>query len=1438
VNNQDDQRVFTSLNNDEIDEESPAGVNAIDVASLGNPCPEAQAWKNCELWSILWLNWLNPLMEKGSRKVLLISDMWKLDGGEVNTALTRRFELEWEKELQSGSPKLQRALSRIWGRTFMFGGVLRIVYDMSQFVGPMLLPDLIDTVKDPRSNPVDGYINAIIMFVAAVVGSIFFGMYYQVVQRVGRSVRSVVTAMIFKQAIYLTHTGKKGISEGRMVNMMTSDGEALDQVASYFHVLWSSPIVIIVCLVMLFNQLQGAAFAGVGSMLLLLPIQKKLASRLQSLNKETLLVTDKRTKITREVLNFINIVKMYVWEDSFENKIDKIRSEELVLIKSRMIINAFMVFLALSGPIIVSIVSFVVYTVLGNELTAKKAFTALSLFNLLRQPLAQMPQAINQVVSALVSIERLQALLVREKHRSEDELSPVDPSQPSVKIDNLSFDWGATAPDDPVFLSAEERKKLKQVAKKSKKSGAKKEQDGQALLGQDHLSDSNGPTRAEDKGQSRAISLRNINLHIKHGELVAVVGETGSGKSSLLAAILNQVPCVTPGGKVFAQGLVSYVPQQSWIFNATVKENILFGLPFDAARYARALNVSCLDSDLKLFGNGDATEIGEKGVNISGGQKQRVSLARAVYADTSLFLFDDPLSALDTHVAKAVFERCIKGWLDERKVTRVLVTNQLDFISLCDRVIMLKEGQIVGQGDFNSLRNDNAHFHAFVTAEGARDGDAAGQLQSAKDEKKSKKPAKDADSEPGLGFGEASGALIVDEDRAMGWVSADVVIRYTKAMGAGHGLWLAVLLFTGAEVTRVMTNFWTATWTEAANQASQPGSGDGKQALAVAVGTAFLEDVAGLAPRWAVELESSNSTNSKPFNNTYYMTIYSLLSLAQLLCTLGNQVMFAILSVHAAKTLHNQMYRTVVAAPMQFFHQTPLGRILNRFTKDIADVDTQLIFKVTIFGQAFLMLMGTMCSIVYITPTATFITVPVLIFFFFTFKYFQASSREIKRLDSITRSPIYSHFSQCLSGIASIRAYRAAGRLCDDYSLKIDTNIVVGLAGASAGNWLLIRLAFFGGLCVLASACSVVLFRESIAPADAGLALSSTLAVTFVLNMCVRSASNLENGFNSVERVLSFIDTKTQAPVDLSRPVPTQTPRALHVRERDEISNLSSSYMSDDHLAVKMEVPQKVWPSNGTLAFEQVTMRYREGAPLVLHGISFSLKSGQTVGVVGRTGAGKSSLFQCLYRLVDLQGGRIVIDGKDISKLPLDVTRRACAVIPQDPVLFSGTIRSNLDPFDEHSDEELNKALERAHLAAFVRDNLPEGLLSRVEESGSNFSVGQKQLLCLARALLRNAAIVALDEATAAVDPATDRLIQVTIRNEFKGATVLTIAHRLGTVIDCDRVLVLDKGRVQEDGSPHELLSNPDGVFTSMVEALGPAKAAQLRSQAREAIRD
>eukprot|EP00005_Dracoamoeba_jomungandri_P014183 CAMPEP_0174262580 /NCGR_PEP_ID=MMETSP0439-20130205/13739_1 /TAXON_ID=0 /ORGANISM="Stereomyxa ramosa, Strain Chinc5" /LENGTH=1412 /DNA_ID=CAMNT_0015347351 /DNA_START=291 /DNA_END=4529 /DNA_ORIENTATION=- len=1262
------------------------------------PSPE----KNANWISRLVFWWFNPILYYGYDNTILFEDLYDLVDQDKGAITSGKFQKYWKTEMKKPKPQIAWALLKAFGFPFFAAGFYKLMNDILVFGGPIILGQIVTFIEEGDRPFWEGLLLVFALCGTAVLGTLAAHQYYYIGFRVGMHVRASIVMQVYRKSFDMNNAARQNYTIGEIVNHMSLDGQRLMDLVPFLHMVWSSFVQLAIALGLLWQELGIATLGGVGVMAVLVPLNIFLARYLGRIQKSMMGHKDKRNKIVNEVLTGIRVIKFFAWEGSFVNRVDNIRSAELVTLRKSAYIRAFSLFLWTATPLAVAIASFAVYTIMGEQLTASIAFTSLALFNTLRFPLNMLPRVISGCVEAYVSAVRLNKLLTSPE---------LDPNA-VLRLEASKYDSESSDSDlDGGKGKGRDRKRRKRSAVK--------------IDNADFKWDINNPVTGP--------TLKNINIDIPKGALVAVVGQVGSGKSALLSAILGDIDKTR--GTVTVEGKIALVTQQAWIRNATLEQNILGGKKKDDAEYEETIQVCELAPDLEMLPGGDQTEIGEKGINLSGGQKQRVSIARAVYSDNDIYLLDDPLSAVDAHVGKAIFENCICDKLQNK--TRILVTHQLQHMPNVDYILVMKNGAIVEAGTYKQLmKNDNEFAYLMNTHVHEHEGkEKEEEEEEEAEEEKAPEPKKNK--------------LMSTEERDKGSVSWQVYYQYIVAMG-GVLLAATIFIFYGVDqAAQIGGNFWLSYWSD-------------------------IDD---------------------PGNSYFYLGIYAALGAASAIAVLIRSVAFAYGGVNSARVLHEMILAKVVRAPMSFFDTTPVGRILNRFAKDMYIIDELLPHTMSVFLLTLFNSVGIIVVISTVTPFFLCALIPLGWLYFTMQQYYIRSSREMKRLDSISRSPIYAHFSETLAGVSTIRAFNRQEQFIVENEKRLDANQRAFFASLVANRWLGIRVEFIGTAVVTLAALFAVLETDNIDPGLAGLSITYALNITGTLNWLVRMSTEAETQLVAVERVIQYTHLETEA-----APIVMST------------------------------MPPPDWPQRGEVQFNDFKLRYREGLELVLKGITCRIAAREKVGIVGRTGAGKSSLMLALFRLVEAASGNIVIDGVDISTIGLDTLRSRLSIIPQDPTLFTGTIRSNLDPFNNYSDDDIWDALKKVHLADAVK-NMDGGgpgqsaLDSPVTEDGENLSVGERQLMCLGRALLKKSRVLVMDEATAAVDFETDALIQKTIQEEFSDITVFTIAHRIHTILYYDRVMVLDKGLIVEFDDPQELLRDKSTQFYSMVNSSGTASS-------------
>ncbi|XP_064629834.1 multidrug resistance-associated protein 1-like isoform X2 [Lineus longissimus] len=1307
-------------------------------------CPELKA----SFASRVMFAWMFRLMVQGYRKTLVFNDLWLMRPVDSSKYIFDKFVKAYRsqrskqrrKERSSNTVEFTASVSnadqpeviisdnggerrismmsiytKVFGWTFFHSGIFKLLSDAITFGQPLLLNLMIQFIESNDSYLWKGYLLGVCLFGVSWLRAIFAGHHMNINQILGMRLRTMITAAVYRKSLLINSEARKGYTSGEIANLMSVDAQKMQDVPMMLHFTWAAPLTIAAALVYLWTILGVATLAGIGVLVIIFPVNVIFAKLSRTLLFGTMRYKDARLKTMTEILSGMKVLKLYAWEPAFEENITEIRKDEMKTLKSAAIIDAIAYATWFLVPSLMALCSFAVYVEItpSHSLSPTIAFVSLNLFNIMQAPILVLSNMIRQVLQGYVSTKRIGNFL------SVAELDPNEVKKDgnmdeAIKITGADFSWGKN--EEP--------------------------------------------------------SLTNINLNVKSGSLVGVVGPVGAGKSSLINGILGEMDIIQGSAKI--NGSVAYVPQQAWIQNATLQDNILFGSKMHRKKYDRCVEACALEADFKILPGGDFTEVGDKGINVSGGQKQRISLARAVYQNNDIYLLDDPLSAVDSHVGKHIFTNVIgnNGLLKEK--TRVFVTHGLLYLPHTDYVVMLgQDGNVLEDGTFQELLvkngafadlvknyiqdddefDDDPHYEEFKADIVSR----ISAFSDIKEEPKqknlrvrrisrqmSRQLSREADKEHVEEDLEKKKKLITEETIETGNIKLSVYTDYFRAVGIVASsiiliFWLAYIGFS------VGVNTWLKEWSE------EP-------------------MINGTVPKYRSDLR---------------LGIYGTLIALQTCAMLGMSFAVAIGTIIASRGLHDGMLACILRAPMSFFDTTPLGRIVNRFSKDTDIVDINIPMLLKMLLATFSIVLSTLIIICISTPIFLAALVPLALIYYFIQRFYIATARQLKRIDSIKRSPVYSHFGETVTGAPSIRAYGRneefiikADKLNDDNNMAYFPNI-------SSTRWLSMWLDFMGALVVLAASMFAVAARDTIGAGTVGLSISYALSITGILTRTVTTTCDMESSIVSVERVQEYTEVESEAPWE----IPEKKPK-------------------DD------------WPDAGRVVFDEYSTRYREGLDLVVRGIDCAMKPGEKVGIIGRTGAGKSSLTLALFRLIEPAEGSIIIDGLDAATLGLHDLRSKITIIPQDPVLFAGSLRMNLDPFDAHTDQDIWSCLELANLKNFVTLQ-PEHLDFLCSEGGENMSVGQRQLVCLARALLRRTKILVLDEATAAVDLETDDLIQYTIRTHFRDSTVITIAHRLNTIMDYDRIMVLDKGEIKEFDSPNDLLRDDTSIFYDMAKDAG-----------------
>lgn len=1137
---------------------------------------------------------------------------------------------------------------------------------------------------------------------------------------------------------------------------MSVDSGRIETAVTCIHYMWSGPMVILIIIGLLCRTLGWYAFVGLAFLISFMPLQNKIFKSMSKYRQLATKHSDERIKKMQEAIYGIRVIKFYCWEESILEALVNIRKMELSAVTKIILVKTSTATITAAIPTLSCILTFLVYSYFGGKpLDSATVIKCLNYFGRLKMPLFLVPMLASFVADGRVALKRVEGYLQAEELEFAPETDLL--SNSAITIENGRFDWHEET-----------------TSEREKKDTPETETEAKADDGSD----------AESRPSSHISGLNNVNLKLPRGKLIAVVGPIGSGKSSLLNALVGEMRCSKDTRVVFS-GSVGYSPQQAWIQNATIRENITFGRPFSAKLYHAVLKACALEKDLRLFPDGDQTEIGEKGTNLSGGQKQRINLARLAYSDADIVLMDDPLSAVDAHVGRHLFQHLMCSFLKHK--TRVLVTHQLHFLKGVDYIVVMKDGCIDAVGSYHELLRTSPNFQKMI----AQTEEEEQQQQSGQDASLNSpgdvsttpievaKEMATSGSSGTLPSGGGTGALTFEEEnedtakscarlmareeRTYGAVSMRVFLEYVRFAG---GVPIATLVIASVFLYQL---------------------------------TRISSDIFGLLKIPALE--------KKEISFFEFGVIYVVLGLSVAVSGALFSVILSLSGLVAGRRLFRESTLGVLRAPTVFFDTNPVGRIINRFSKDQDAIDNLLPESLRGVLSTFSNIVATLVFISLKTsPFVVLLLIPMLLAYYHYQNLYRNASRELKRLDNLTKSPLIAHFAETLTGLPTIRAYGRQAAFAQRNAQLLDANNQPVFLQISAERWAANRLESFGAIFALAALTACLFFN----PNDSklmGIATMYALEISVSLNWGVRQLADMEAQIVSTERLSHYANNLPREGVSTTDAVPVITDGKIE--------------------EPVVEAPAS-WPESGAIEFKEATLSYRPELPPVLNECTVTVKVGERVGIVGRTGAGKSSLLMALFRMTELSSGQILIDGQDISKLSLKQVRSHLSIIPQDPVIFSGTIRSNLDPFGAYSDAQIWDALERAHLKHFV-SGLEGKLDGEIAENGENLSVGQRQLLCLARALLRKNKILVLDEATANIDLETDALVQRCIRKDFAGCTILTIAHRLNTVIDYDKILVLEAGRVMEFDSPYNLLSNPRSLFSQLCAETGESNERALK---------
>lgn len=1324
--------------------------------------------KRTNIISKIFFLWVIPALSVGYKRTLQPNDLWKMDEKMSIETLYSRFVYYMNKyvekaradyreshpaanehEVMTNAKLPKAALVKVLFMTFRVQYILAIIFvcvgNAASALTPLVTKKLIAFVEEktylPSLKVNDGIGYAIGSVILMLINGILFNHFLNNSILTGVQVKALLIKAILHKSMKLSGYSRHRFPSGNITSLMSTDVSRLEMALAFQPLLFAFPVVFIICLVLLLVNLGPIALVGFGIFFLIIAANFYAFRFVFKFRLASNKFTDARVTLMREILNSIKMIKYYAWETAYQERVTDVRKKETELVRKMQLIRNVMTALTLYFPYLASCVTFLaMYKVNNGGRSPANIFASLSLFQVLTIQMFFLPMAISTGIDAYIGLGRVQTLLEAEEEsynfiENEEDLE-LD-SDVAIRIKNASFEWANFELED-----------AKDVANNN----------GEELFVGDSTS------MEMEKGSKLSMAqekvsfngFHDLDLEIKKNEFIIITGPIGTGKSSLLSAIAGFMTKTSGSIAVNGDLLLCGYP---WVQNATVKDNIIFGSPYDEEKYKEVIRICSLQADLDILPAGDRTEIGERGITLSGGQKARINLARSVYKNMDIYLFDDVLSAVDSRVSKHIVEECMLGYLGAK--TRVIATHQLSLIHTASRVVYLGSDGKVDVGTVDELLSRNKGFENLMKYQASEqdtdEEDLLSDVESMKYEEDNNVIASQKSLKQQIsGSSNEDGRITAREERAVNGLSFKVYKEYLIT-GCGKGVLLIIPIFLFFNISTTFCNIFSSVW------------------------LSF----------WTDEKFAGKSTG-------FYMGLYIFFVFFGLVCIASQFTILCLVGNKAARLLNLKSLARLLHTPMSFIDTTPIGRILNRFTKDTDVLDNEISESLRLFLYQTANLTGVIIMCIIYLPWFA-IAVPFIVFMYvFVADHYQASGREIKRMEAVQRSFVYNNFNEVLGGLDTIKAYKSEQRFLMKSDFLINRMNEAGYLVVSVQRWVSITVDILAAIFALIISLLCVTRQFKVNAGSVGVMLTYVLQLPGLMNALLRAQTQTENDMNSAERLVSYA---TSLPMEAKYRIPETQ-------------------------------PDSSWPNEGRITFDNVSLAYRPGLPLVLNNVNLNIKGCEKIGICGRTGAGKSTIMSALYRLVELHEGKITIDDVDISRLGLYELRHKLSIIPQDPVLFKGTLRKNLDPFGERTDNELwdalvrSGAIEASQLQDVKKEHKDQNgiavdmhkfhLDQEVEEEGSNYSLGERQVLALTRALVRGSKVLILDEATSSVDYETDAKIQSSIVKEFSACTILCIAHRLKTILHYDRILVLEKGSVAEFDTPSNLFNNKKGIFHSM----------------------
>ncbi|KRX07923.1 P-loop containing nucleoside triphosphate hydrolase [Pseudocohnilembus persalinus] len=1377
---------------------------------------KGNALENASIVSKLSFYWVYPFMKLGNQKYLEQSDHDPLRSTDECAHLFKKFEKFWNQYKNTSKYPLYRTFFSSERSQIFLCFFLQFICSSMDLIKPVMIGVLIEYAgRDDKSFGVGFMFLILMIFITVFQSWISLHSDFQF-NILGYNLNNQVVIALFQKSLKVSLNSNKDYKTGQIINIAQVDANRIYLLCNQIASLVFLPVQLVVGLYLIYAYV-GVSFIGGLIVIIILGAANYFITKLQVKYQKILMTKkDGRMKVTNEIFGQIKFIKVNAWEEFFYDRLNVKREDELATLKTKIYVQILSIIVFwLTSPLIINAV-FAWYSLAGNKLTADVCFPVISLFNALGAPIQGIPAQITNIIETYISVKRIQSYLQTEEINFKFQILNNNPDQDeknAIVIKSGNFSWGKPKKDEKKQEKGEQSKlAIKEQGEKEKKEKENETQQNapkkltfqvkssgnkNTNLQQSYISDLNDKKtlefndtqeEQEKKGllgeeikekYDEPLILKDINLEIPRGKIVAFIGDVGSGKSSILECLVGEMkydPKNAP--RVEINGKLSLVNQKPWIMSDTIQNNIIFGFPFDQEKYDECIKYAQLQHDFTVLNHGDQTMIGEKGVNLSGGQKARIALARAIYADSDILLLDDILSAVDIHVGKSIVKDCLLNY--KKGCTIILVTHALYYMKYMDYIYLMDNGKIEDEGTYDVMKNTE-HFvqiyekfmkHQYT--ENADDEIEKLEEQEAKKKAKEeanlkqklideqlkkeqeeikKKKKKSSDHIQEEGKKDLIDDLIMEEDRKKGQVGLEVWKDFIVQNGGWWFITIIIFASTLSQAFRVMSQLWLLVWTS----------------------------------------DSENENHS----SNYYVGIFTLFSFGIALGAGMRSSVVLLCIFRTGKFIHRKMIVSLLYAPLnEFFDRIPLGRILNRLSKDLTILDTMIAFSLASFMASLFTLLGTVYLTVY--ASSYWVLIPIVIYLglcIYVYKFYITANRELVRLEGITKSPVVSYFQETLNGLDSVRTYQKQDLFLTKHCHHIDENKKNQIMVLASNIFFRMELAVFS-IIINMTSISFSVFSGSESQSRTGLLLTYAVGLDWVIRWMVMMMGWFEQRLVSFERCSAFLEIESE-----------QGYRKL-LTVRDQYVN--------QNLALPKNEQLKKWPHEGVIEFKDVHVKYRKNLDTVLKGVSLTINQTEKVGIVGRTGAGKSTITLCLLRVLELYKGQIIIDGQDISKLSLDELRSKITIILQDPQLFEGKLRQNIDPLNLNSDQEIEETLRKCNLEKIFTER--DGLDTHISENGGNLSVGEKQLICIARALLKKSKVVLIDEATANIDIQTEHMVQETIKKVFENCTVLTIAHRLNTILGSDRILVLNNGLVDEFDSPKNLLQNPNSLFYKLHE--------------------